>query len=176
MINNMKIYITGISGTGKTTISKELKKRGINSFDIDSLLDFCFWRNKKTGKRAQYRPGIGKNWINAHEWICDFKKLKSFLGKHKEGIVIVGITANQNKYLSLFDKVFLLYCSEKTLIHRLKTRKSNEFAKDGAEQEQVLSWYKYFQEKTIKQGAVPINTEGDILDVVDKITSKIDFK
>ena len=172
----MKIYITGISGTGKTTISKELKKRGIDSFDIDSLLGFCFWRNKKTGEGAQYKPGIGKRWINAHEWVCDLKKLKGFIKKHKENVVVVGITANQNDYLGLFDKVFLLYCSEKTLIHRLKTRKSNEFAKDSAELEQVLSWYKDFQEKTIKQGAIPIDTEGNILDVVDRVISKIYIK
>ena len=172
----MKIYITGVSGTGKTTISKELKKRGITSFDVETIPGFCRWRNKETGKRAQYKPGIGKDWINAHEWICDLEKLKGFLKKQKGDIVAVGITANQNDYLDLFDKVFLLYCSEKTLIHRLKNREGNEFAKDSAEQEQVLNWYKDFQEKAIKRGAMPINTEGDISDVVDKVISKINFK
>jgi broad-specificity NMP kinase len=169
----MKIYITGVSGTGKSTISKELKKRGIVSFDIDSISGLCHWRNKETGKRAQYKPGIGKVWINAHGWVCDLERLKNFLKKHKENIVVVGITANQSDYLSLFDKVFLLHCSEKTLADRLKNRKSNEFGKDIVERKQVLNWYKDFQEKTIKQGAMPIDTEGDILDVVDKIISKI---
>ncbi len=40
-----KIYITGISGTGKSTIIEKLIKKGINAIDLDS--NFCCWKDKK---------------------------------------------------------------------------------------------------------------------------------
>ncbi|PIR97266.1 MAG: hypothetical protein COT91_02300 [Candidatus Doudnabacteria bacterium CG10_big_fil_rev_8_21_14_0_10_41_10] len=46
-----KYYITGISGTGKSTLAEELKKRGFFTIDIDIEKDLCCWRNKKPGRK-----------------------------------------------------------------------------------------------------------------------------
>ena len=88
--------------------------------------------------------------------------------------MIAGITSNQNEFLELFDKIFLLHCSPGTFIARLDTRENNEFAKEKSEQEHLLSWYKEFEEEMLKKGAVPINTERSITDIADEITDIID--
>ncbi|MBI3335917.1 MAG: AAA family ATPase, partial [Candidatus Portnoybacteria bacterium] len=137
-----KIYITGVSGTGKSTLAKELNRLGIFAIDMDTVEGLCHWRNKKTGERTYYYSGIGRDWIEAHEWLCDIEKLKKLL--KKDGLVaVLGLASNQDEYLNLFDKVFLLHCGEKTFLHRLNTRKGkDEFARDPSEQEHILSWYK----------------------------------
>ena len=127
-----------------------------------------------TGKEADYRPGIGKDWIDAHEWLCDPAKLKELLDKHGDPVAVVGCASNQDDYLGLFDKIFLLHCKEETFLHRLRTREGDdEFARDKSEQEQVLSWYKDFENKMLTRGAVPVNTEDPIDVVVDKIAAEI---
>jgi len=57
-----KIYITGISGTGKSTIAEELNKKGIYSIDIDSeKFNLCHWKNKETKEAVYFEYGMGKD-------------------------------------------------------------------------------------------------------------------
>jgi dephospho-CoA kinase len=168
--NMNKFYITGVSGTGKSALVKELEKRGIRAFDIDEVPELCHWKNKLTSEKAKYQSGIGQDWIEAHDWLCDKEKLKGLLDARGENTVIVaGIASNQDEYFDLFDKIFLLYCSEETFLHRLSTREENEFAREKSEQKQVLSWYKDFEDKMLKKGAIPINTEAPVNAVADQI-------
>ena len=168
--NRSKFYVTGVSGTGKSALVKELQQRGLRAFDIDDIPDLCHWRNKITGDKAKYQSGIGRDWIDAHNWICDRIKLADLI-KDDGVVVVAGVASNQDEYLSLFDKIFLLHCREDTFLYRLSTREGNEFAKEKSEQEQVLSWYKEFEEKILKEGAIPIDTEESISSVADKIMS-----
>lgn len=41
------IYITGVSGTGKSTVWAELKNRGIEAYDVDED-GLARWQNNKT--------------------------------------------------------------------------------------------------------------------------------
>ncbi len=167
-------YITGVSGTGKSAIVAELKRRGILAYDIDGVSDLCHWRNRETKEKAEYFTGIGKEWLEAHEWICDPEKLEKLLKESNAGVIIAGIASNQKDFLHYFDKVFLLYCDEKTFLNRLATRnKGNQFAKDKSEQEHILSWYQDFQDEMLELGAIPINTEESIENVIQKILLKI---
>lgn len=168
-------YITGIAGTGKSTIASKLRKDNIAVYDIDAIEGLCHWRHKETKEKARYFTGVGKDWIDAHEWICDIEMLNNILKQHlNTDVVIVGIASNQENFLKLFDKVFLLYCSEETFIHRLNTRnEGNNFAKDKSEQEQILSWYKDFQDRMIKLSAIAINTDRPLEEIVAEIRSKM---
>lgn len=170
-----KYYITGIAGTGKSTLASELRKHNILTYDVDVIEGLCHWRHKETKEKARYFTGVGKDWIDAHEWICDEEMLRSMLDKHPDSdVIVVGIASNQENFLKLFNNVFLLYCSEETFIHRLNTRsEGNNFAKDKSEQEQILSWYKDFQEKMIQLGAIPINTDKPLEEVVAEIRNKM---
>jgi len=163
-----KFYITGIAGTGKSSIIKELNKRGIKAFDVDNR-DFCYWVDKN-GERAKYELGIGKEWIKAHDYLCDKEKLKTLLDSQKDELIFVsGIADNQDEYLDWFDKIFVLNCEKETLLDRLKNRDTNNFAKEKSEQEYVLESYEEFVDSLNKKGAISINSESDVKEVTDKI-------
>ncbi len=204
-----KFYITGVSGTGKSTLVQELVNRGIAAFDMDLIAGLCHWRNKVhpvttgrpmlsgQGRRrnsksqreapafrpgcngvhgggADYQPGIGRDWLDAHDYICDPVKLEELIGGHSDSnIVVAGLASNQDNFLNLFDKIFLLHCSEKTFIARLDDRNNNGFAKDKTEQEHILSWYKDFEDKMLRRGAVPINAENSTAAMADEIISEM---
>lgn len=169
-----KIYITGISGTGKSTIAEELNKKGIYSIDIDSSkYGLCSWKNKETKEAVYFEHGMSKDWMEAHGWYCDIEKLMKLLDTPNDITVAVGITMNQNEYLSMFDKVFLLQCSEKTFLDRLDARTSNNFGKHPIEKEHVLSFYRDFEKDLIDRGAIPINAEEPLDVVINNIISQI---
>jgi dephospho-CoA kinase len=171
-----KIYITGISGSGKSAISEELNKKGIYSIDIDSSkYGLCNWKNKKTKENVYFEHGMSNDWMKAHGWYCDVEKLKELFDVPNDIVVAVGITTNQNEYLNMFDKVFLLQCSEKTILNRLDTRISNDFGKHPLEKEHVLDFYGDFEKDLIARGAIPINTEESLDVVVSNIISNINI-
>ena len=170
-----KIYITGVSGTGKSTLAAELINRGVAAFDMDAVDDLCDWRHKKTREPGTYEYGIGAEWLDEHEYVCDQKKLEQLINAPKGNVAVLGVVSNQDELLPLFDKVFLLCCKEETFLHRLDTRDGdNQFAKDKSEQEHILSWYKGFEKKMLEQGAIPISTEDPIDKVADKIMAETD--
>ena len=73
----MKILITGVPGTGKSTISKTLNERGITSIDFSDVPDLCCWCNKITKEKIKYSPVKDIKWLDKHERICDLEKLKN---------------------------------------------------------------------------------------------------
>lgn len=168
----MKILITGVTGTGKSTISQALKDRNIFSVDFSEIPDLCVWRNKQTKDKVDYFPINDKIFFDLNERICDVKMLKEVLDKY-EDIVVTGITkGNQTEYLSLFDKVILLQCSPETIIHRLETRTA-PFGKTKVEQDFAMDWQKNFDPLLLSYGAMPINTEGNLDAVVNEIIEQI---
>ncbi len=177
MNTSKKIYITGVSGTGKSTLAKELQARGFFAIDIDAIPGLCHWRNKETHERAEYYYGIGKDWLVAHDWVFDPEKLKElFTQAQGKMIAVLGLTRNQEEYFHLFDHVFLLHCSPEVFLHRLDTRTENQFAKEKSEQEHILSWYRGFEDRMIRGGAVPIDTDRPLAEVVQAINTELDKK
>ncbi len=176
-----KYFITGIAGTGKSTIGNEFRKLGYEVFDIDAVEGLCHWKNKQTGNEAKYDTGVGKEWLEAHDWVCDIPKLQELLEENQDKpTIIVGIAYNQEDFLNLFDKVFLLYCTPEVFIERLNNRHDgNNFGKDKSEQEQILSWYEDFETRMKNHGAIPVNAESPVEEIVedvkDKFASKIPY-
>ncbi len=168
----MKILITGICGTGKSTISKALNDRGILSIDFSDIRGMCYWKDLKTNEKVQYSPVESLEWFKNKNYFCDLNKLKEVLDQHKN-VVITGVASGSAlEYLPLFDKVILLQCNPETFTHRLKTRIS-PYGKTKAEQEDAIEWQKNFDPQLLTYGAIPVNTEGELGNVVDKIIMKI---
>ena len=168
----MKVLITGIAGTGKSTIVKALNERGIVSIDLHDVPGLFFWQNKETKEKVEYSPVQSKDWFDTVDRLCDITKLKEMLDQYT-GIVMAGTSgggSNQKEFLSLFDKVILLQSSPETLIHRMKTRTNKSgYGKTEAEQEDNLEWRKEFDPQILSYGAIPVSTEGTIDNVIQKI-------
>lgn len=169
-----RYYITGVCGTGKTTVAEELNKRGILAIDQDSReYGLCSWKHNQTKESAKFEYGIGKEFLESNDWYCDVEKLKQILDKPDEIIFVCGVTANQDEYLSLFDKVFLLHCPQEVFTRRIDERINNQFGKDPSEREHILGWYTELEEGLLHQGAIAVNSNRSVISIVDEIISYI---
>lgn len=168
----MRVLITGVTGTGKSTIAKTLNARDITALDFRDIKGLCAWYNKETGGKIDYTPINDPKWFTTHKRICDIQKLKETLDQYKD-IVIAGIASgNQTEYLHLFDKVILLQCSREILISRMQTREAR-FGKTKVEQEHTADWQQKLDSLLLPYGAIPINTEGPLDIIVDKIVAQL---
>jgi len=164
----MKIYITGISGTGKTSIVQALREKGIKAIDIDDGL--CHWENKDTGEHTEWHPGKTDQWLQEHVWLCDVGRLTKTL-TNSENIVVVGMASNQNEYLKLFDKVFVLTGQPEIFFARIDTRTTNDFGKDPPERRMLLDWQNRLDTMIQKGAAQSLNAERPLEEILADVVS-----
>lgn len=145
----MKILITGIAGTGKTTTLAELQKHGYVVIDLDAT-GMCIWKNIATGDITEYGPdGRDNKWINEHGWYCNVDTLKKLLSciREDKDVFVAGVSENIEEVVVLFDKVFFLNASDDEIKARLLKRTNNHFGKKEDEQEAVLGWKSELMDK-----------------------------
>lgn len=166
------IYITGISGTGKTAVAAALKAHGHEAYDADGE-GFNSWYDRKTNKKVKVPEGVNphtREWQEKNIWNMSREKMEELAAKAKnKTIFFCGVTANEREMWDLFSKVICLTADEKTLRHRLATRMSNDYGKAPHELEDILRWHKPNQEAHRQSGAIIIDTIKPLDEVVEEI-------
>lgn len=143
------VLITGLSATGKTTLSKFFREKGKNAYDVDKVL--ARWIDKKTGKP---KAPTDEEWkrLSGIEWEWDRRKLKRLLKQNKEAYLF-GSANNTYGLANLFDKVYYLHASKKLILQRLKSEKrDNDFGRHGTQRKLIMSWVKPVAERAKEAG------------------------
>lgn len=160
------ILITGISGTGKTTVSLFLHQEGYKSFSIEDITGVCKMINRETGVETTHDIGSDLETIKKHDWICDKRKVGALLQKNKDELIFyTGVCTNLDDLLPFFDKIFLLQVNQKELTRRLNERTNNRFGKSNKVQQWIFDHQIEFEKKLLAKGAVPIDATKSIKDV-----------
>jgi|SRR3989344_5185845 len=167
------ILITGIAGSGKSTVCDKLREKGYKAYGIEDMKGFFTMINKKNGRKFHdYDNGNLKS-VKQGNWICNIRKLQQLIGKNKGGIVFYcGTSFNLDELLPLFDKIFLLKANQKVLRQRLSKRQSSDYGCTPDVQKWIFSWKKRWEAYYIKKGAIPINASKNLNKVVDEILKR----
>jgi broad-specificity NMP kinase len=162
-----KYFITGRPGTGKSSVIRNLQNRGFTAYNTDELDDVTKLENGQTGEVVPW-PDSPVDW-GRYRWNWQEAELKKLLAS--SGTVFVGaIVGNQEQYLSLFDKVFVLIIDSASLEQRLKQHEHNRTSEENA---RILLNHETKQELLIKHGLIPLSSAEPLDKVVDKILMSI---
>jgi broad-specificity NMP kinase len=150
--------IEGVSGTGKTSVCKELQRRGYYAINGDTEL--AYQGDPETGK-----PRDG----SAHEhhiWHVD--KVKALVVNQDETVAFFcGGSRNFSEFRDLFDGVFVLEVDLDTLNRRLDERLEDEWGANQKERELIARLHQ--TKEDIPKNGIIIDATASVSLVVDEI-------
>jgi broad-specificity NMP kinase len=124
------VLITGLAGTGKSAVVRELQRRGLDAIDTGNE-DWCEWRRVRPTGSDELGP--------RDEWLWQEDRMADYLAELPAGMRFVGgCAANQGMFRTVFDHVILLVASPARMVERLEPRWDLRFASDRFERYQVL--------------------------------------
>lgn len=150
----MKIFVGGISGSGKSTLAGHLRNGGLHCVDDAFTPELSYWANKTTGERVPEPVDFNR----PLDWKWDERTVRSLLGAAaNRDLIICGNAANQHKFYSLFDRLYVLVADNDTLRRRLLGRTTNSFGKQPDELAWVLGENERLTHELLVAGAQAID-------------------
>jgi shikimate kinase len=113
-----RVLLTGLSGTGKSSVVRELTARGYKAVDTDDG-----WCEPLPDGRQQWRKDAVERLLDTED---------------ADVLFVAGCEENQVRFHLRFDHIVLLSAPLETLLERLGTRTDNPYGKAPEEQRRFL--------------------------------------
>ncbi|MER5458831.1 AAA family ATPase [Micromonospora sp. NPDC002389] len=150
--------VEGVSGTGKTSVCKELQRRGHHAVNGDREL--AYQGDPETGEPVD---GFGHE---HHIWRIE--DVRALVARDDEPLTFFcGGSRNFSKFIDLFDGVFVLDVDLETLRRRLDARPTEEWG--GRPAERALIERLHRTREDIPSSGVLIDATAPLSSVVDDI-------
>jgi shikimate kinase len=154
----VKILVTGMSGTGKSTVLDELSRRGHETVDTDSDSWSEFVASDDRG-----RPS---------DWVWREDRIGRLLDSHRDGVLYVaGCKSKQGRFYDRFDAVVLLSAPADTIMERIRTRDTNPYGKSARERRMILDDLETVEPLLRATSTVELDTCRPLSEVVDDLVT-----
>ncbi|MEI7522645.1 MAG: AAA family ATPase [Candidatus Saccharibacteria bacterium] len=163
------IYITGIAGSGKSTVQKELKRRGHNSYDVDEPGIGAAHDQQGNIVKVPDVAERSPDWFDTHSWRMVDGAIEKLQAKAKTGLVFLCGATTINENTGVFDRTIRLDIDEATLRKRLAQRKENDFGQSEHELQRILDFHKAATDKYKNQDADIIDATQPLDKVIEDI-------
>jgi broad-specificity NMP kinase len=118
------VLVTGMSGTGKSSVMAELGRRGHRVVDTDDP----GWTEEVPDPEGR---GTERVW-------CEGRMSALLAGSTGRSLYVAGCASNQGRFYDRFDAVVLLSVSRDVLLGRVASRTTNDYGKDPVERAWIL--------------------------------------
>jgi shikimate kinase len=161
-----RVLLTGMSGTGKSTVIGELAARGYMAIDTDE--GGCSELvTVPEGEVTGLGPGL--------DWVWREDRIRDLLSIDDCGVLFLGgCSPNQRTFYSQFDHIILLTAPVELIVERLKNRTNNPFGKRREEVARVLLLQQSVEPLLSASAGCEIDTSIPLGDVVAKVLRHVD--
>ncbi|MFJ8942993.1 AAA family ATPase [Streptomyces sp. NPDC102395] len=168
------VWVTGNSGTGKSTVCGRLRERGHVALDADED-GFSRWTDRADGKVVTDPPHpVPRGWLDRYGWVIVRERVETLVDESRSGVAFLcGSAENEADVLDLFDLIVCLVIDEATLRHRLATRTTNPFGQHPEELAAALKWNPRMRPMYESRGATIIDACKPVTEVVDSVVDAV---
>lgn len=153
--------IDGVSCAGKTSVCDELQRRGYRVIHGDDEL--AYWGDPRTGEH------VDGNSDERRSWIWDVEKVRALAADQKHAATFFcGGSRNSERFIGLFDEVFVLEIDIDTLNRRLAARPEDEWGGTASEGE-AFARLQHETREGLPENAIIIDATAPLASVVDAI-------
>ena len=144
-----RVLLTGMSGTGKSSVVRELTARGYKAVDTDDG-----WCEPLPDGRQQWREDAVERLLDTED---------------ADILFVAGCEENQVRFHPRFDHIVLLSAPLETLLERLGTRTGNPYGKEPEERRRFLEDVETVEPLLRQVATAEIRTTGPLDEVVAAI-------
>ncbi len=156
------IFVTGIAGSGKSSIAKQLLNRGYEAYDIEDIEGMFAMYKKGTREIFSDYDNADPEKIKRADWLCDVKKLQQLINQQKGDLAwYCGVASNMDEILPLFTKALLLKTAPEVIRQRLSHREgTDDIGNTEASRDTVLGWKDWWEDQMLEKGLLVIDASG----------------
>jgi dephospho-CoA kinase len=157
-----RVLITGMSGTGKSTVISELAARGYKAVDAD----YGGMSELVSIQATSDRSGLGAE----QDWIWREDRIADLLSTEDADVLFLsGTASNQVKFYGRFDHIVLLTAPAAVMTERPKRRTNNPYGKDPSDLARALALKETVEPLLRRSADLEIDTSVTVDEVVEKI-------
>jgi shikimate kinase len=148
-----RVLLTGMSGTGKSSVVRELAALGYKAVDTDDG-----WCEPLPDGRQQWREAAVDRLLASED---------------ADVLFVAGCEENQRRFLPRFDHVVLLSAPLETLLHRIATRTDNPYGKSPEERRRFLEDVEAVEPLLREVATAEIRTTAPLDEVVTAVLAAV---
>jgi hypothetical protein len=173
------VYVTGISGSGKSAVLRELRRRGYEAFGVDED-GYARWQDGRTGEVRTYpadRASLDPHaWYAAHDWVLDAERiaeLKWRVDRDSTLAFLCGVASRDAEAWEYFDVVCALVIDDATIRARTELREDGWYGTRPHELAEILAWNVGYADTYRGFGATLVDATMPLSDVVDAVIAAV---
>jgi hypothetical protein len=168
------VWVTGNSGTGKSTVCGLLRARGHVAFDADED-GFSHWIDRASGAVVVAPPDpVPQGWLDRYGWAISRERVETLAEESRSRVAFLcGSAENEADVRDLFDAMVCLVADDDTLRFRLATRTTNTFGRHPEEIAATLEWNPRLRAIYEGYGAAIIDASRPVSTVLDSVLDAV---